>query len=65
MILRIVYWLMAITIITLVCCCFHYTDEIKNLKLEKSSLEYRNMILKKDLQENIDILEKIKDHMKF
>lgn len=65
MILRIVYTVMAVTIIALVCYCLHYTDEIKDLKLKNSSLEYKNMILKKDLQENIEILERIKEHMKF
>ena len=65
MILRAVYFIMSVVIIVLVVMNLHYTDVIKELKLKNANLDFRNKKLVEDLQENIEVLQRIKDSMKF
>lgn len=59
------YWILAIYCIVLTIINLTQSDKIQNLKKENSLLKSRNEFLNKDLQENIEILERIKDHIKF
>lgn len=65
MILRAVYLIMSVVIIVLVIMNLHYTDVIKELKLKNANLDFRNKKLVEDLQENIEVLQRIKDTMQF
>lgn len=59
------YWVLAVYCIVLTIINLTQSDKIQNLKKENSLLKSRNEFLNKDLQENIEILERIKDHIKF
>lgn len=59
------YWVLTIYCIVLTIINLIQSDKIQNLKKENSLLMSRNEFLNKDLQENIEILERIKDHIKF
>lgn len=56
---------MSVVIIVLVIMNLHYTDVIKELKLKNANLDFRNKKLVEDLQENIEVLQRIKDTMQF
>lgn len=59
------YWVLAVYCIVLTIINLTQSDKIQNLKRENWLLKSKNEFLNEELQENLEILERIKDHIKF